>query len=76
MECQFHAEAPYALQGQMGDRHVLLGLSGGVDSFIGKNLIDVIDAEAFKIEGVDFLAQGTSTPTSSNPLPARPARST
>ena len=41
---------------------------------IGKLFIDLFEEESHKLEGVAFLAQGTSIRTSSNPLAARPAR--
>jgi len=44
---------------------------------IGRTFIEVFDREAKKIKGADFLAQGPSIPTSSNPAPpsAAPAPS-
>ena len=64
---------------QVGDRKVLLALSGGVDSsvvaamlnvsdpeekrkIIGGEFIRVFEEEARKLEGIDFLGQGTIYP--------------
>ena len=70
---KFIEEQVSELRAQIGDKKVLLALSGGVDSsviadpeqkrkIIGAEFIRVFEEEARKQEGISFLAQGTIYP--------------
>jgi len=59
----------------------LTALAGVTDpeakrKIIGRTFVEVFDEQAQQLRGVQFLAQGPSTPTSSNPPARAPARRT